>query len=292
MEGNNDSKNLHTDAAQTRPDHGDENLPTVQIGIGEQPGELSPRRVVVHQVLPRLRQRLGLNLTQQLSRSTRQPPMTRAFLAPRVGWGGFEHSGRWDVGKGRSRRSNCGAVPNGEHSVASQASTPKSFHVPRVARIRGTHRARPVACTSDSNDGGSRRRDLLIAAVAALSFPSDAAQALETYSGVGLEIFTSGGESVKVVEAFGEAYAKREGPAWQAGVRVGDSLVEVDGKTPTELGGLAGVAEALRGANGTKVSVRVTRKVRREQVVEVLEVTRQEVEPSPRSCFVATCKRA
>jgi hypothetical protein len=35
-------------------------LRALQRDTGEQPGELSPRRFVVHQVLPRLRQRLGL----------------------------------------------------------------------------------------------------------------------------------------------------------------------------------------------------------------------------------------
>lgn len=173
------------------------------------------------------------------------------------------------------------------------------------ARRRSRHSATRatlclVALGADGNDGNSvvsskqsaaTRRAVLIAGTAAFTSSPRPARALDTYSGVGLEVFVDPAGSVKVVEAFGAGYAKQQGPAWDAGIRLNDSILEVDGKSPTTLGGLAGFADALRGSTGSTVCVKIERKVKRERVVDVVEITRGEVEPSARSCFVSTCKR-
>ena len=98
---------------------------------------------------------------------------------------------------------------------------------------------------------------------------------------------------MKVVEAFGAGYAKKAGPAYEAGVRVNDAIVSVDGKTTGRLDGLEGTAKALRGPTGSAVTVEVERKVKGgKRVAETLELVRAEVDPSARSCFVSTCRRA
>lgn len=96
----------------------------------------------------------------------------------------------------------------------------------------------------------------------ALASVPRAARALESYSGVGLEIFVGPDGAVKVVEAFGAGYAKKAGPAYEAGVRVNDAIVSVDGKTTGRLDGLEGTAKALRGPTGSAVTVEVERKVK------------------------------
>jgi C-terminal processing protease CtpA/Prc len=127
----------------------------------------------------------------------------------------------------------------------------------------------------------------------ALAYVPRAARALESYSGVGLEIFVGPDGAVKVVEAFGAGYAKKAGPAYEAGVRVNDAIVSVDGKTTGRLDGLEGIAKALRGPTGSAVTVEVERKVKGgKRVAETLELVRSEVDPSARSCFVSTCRRA
>ena len=96
--------------------------------------------------------------------------------------------------------------------------------------------------------------------------------------------------AVKVVEAFGAGYAKKAGPAYEAGVRVNDAIVSVDGKTRL---GLEGTASALRGPTGSAVTVEVERRVKGgKRVAETLELVRANVDPSARSCFVSTCRRA
>ena len=120
-----------------------------------------------------------------------------------------------------------------------------------------------------------------------------AARALESYSGVGLEIFVGPDGVVKVVEAFGAGYVKKAGPAYEAGVRVNDAIVSVDGTTTGRLGGLEGTAKALRGEKGSAVNVTVERRVKGgKRVAETMEFVRAEVDPSARSCFVSTCRRA
>ena len=120
-----------------------------------------------------------------------------------------------------------------------------------------------------------------------------AACALESYSGVGLEIFAGPDGVVKVVEAFGAGYAKKAGPAYEAGVRVNDAIVSVDGVTTGRLGGFEGTAKALRGPTRSRVVVKVERRVKGgARVAETVELLRAEVDPSARSCFVSTCRRA
>ena len=160
--------------------------------------------------------------------------------------------------------------------------------VARAVRHPASSTSEPPASTSTS-----RRLALVIASVGALASVPRAARALESYSGVGLEIFVGPDGAVKVVEAFGAGYAKKAGPAYEAGVRVNDAIVSVDGKTTGLLDGLEGTAKALRGPTGSAVTVEVERKVKGgKRVAETLELVRAEVDPSARSCFVSTCRRA
>lgn len=150
----------------------------------------------------------------------------------------------------------------------------------------------PASSTSEppTSTSTSRRLALVIASVGALASVPRAARALESYSGVGLEIFVGPDGAVKVVEAFGAGYAKKAGPAYEAGVRVNDAIVSVDGKTRL---GLEGTASALRGPTGSAVTVEVERRVKGgKRVAETLELVRANVDPSARSCFVSTCRRA
>ena len=160
--------------------------------------------------------------------------------------------------------------------------------VARAVRHPASSTSEPPASTSTS-----RRLALVIASVGALASVPRAARALESYSGVGLEIFVGPDGAVKVVEAFGAGYAKKAGPAYEAGVRVNDAIVSVDGKTTARLGGLEGTASALRGPTGSAVTVEVERRVKGgKRVAEALELVRANVDPSARSCFVSTCRRA
>ena len=153
----------------------------------------------------------------------------------------------------------------------------------------------PASSTSAPQESTptSRRFFALVAGVGALASVPRAACALESYSGVGLEIFAGPDGVVKVVEAFGAGYAKKAGPAYEAGVRVNDAIVSVDGVTTGRLGGLEGTAKALRGPTRSRVVVKVERRVKGgARVAETVELLRAEVDPSARSCFVSTCRRA
>ena len=141
-------------------------------------------------------------------------------------------------------------------------------------------------------------------AAAAFSSPSSFAAAADTtYTGVGLEIFVGPDKRPAVVEFLGPSGGKN-GPAFDAGVKLNDKLLEVDGKSTAEMGGLRGVAAALRGggdggegegARGTEnVEVVVARKGSKggaKVTEEKLVIRRGSVAPNPRSCFVASCAR-
>ena len=83
----------------------------------------------------------------------------------------------------------------------------------------------PASSTSEPPGSTPTSRRLALASVLALAYVPRAARALESYSGVGLEIFVGPDGVVKVVEAFGAGYVKKAGPAYEAGVRVNDAIV-------------------------------------------------------------------
>ena len=135
---------------------------------------------------------------------------------------------------------------------------------------------------------------LTAAAAAAFSSPpSFAATADTTYTGVGLEIFVGPDKRPAVVEFLGPSGGKN-GPAFDAGVKLNDKLLEVDGESTAEMGGLSGVAAALRGGGAESVEVVVARKGSKggaKVTEEKIVIRRGSIAPNPRSCFVASCAR-
>lgn len=123
----------------------------------------------------------------------------------------------------------------------------------------------------------------------ALAFTPPALAALDPYGGVGLEIYVGPDRLPAIVEFLP---TKTTGPAHDAGLRLNDKILEVNGVAATELGGLQGVAKALRGEAGTDVDVTVGRgRGRAPLAVEKVRMKREEIAPNPRSCFVASCAR-
>ena len=123
----------------------------------------------------------------------------------------------------------------------------------------------------------------------ALAFTPPALAALDPYGGVGLEIYVGPDRLPAIVEFLP---TKTTGPAHDAGLRLNDKILEVNGVAATELGGLQGVAKALRGEAGTDVDVTVGRgRGRAPLAVEEVRMKREEIAPNPRSCFVASCAR-
>lgn len=123
----------------------------------------------------------------------------------------------------------------------------------------------------------------------ALAFTPPALAALDPYGGVGLEIYVGPDRLPAIVEFLP---TKTTGPAHDAGLRLNDKILEVNGVAATELGGLQGVAKALRGEAGTDVHVTVGRgRGRAPLAVEKVRMKREEIAPNPRSCFVGSCAR-
>lgn len=160
-----------------------------------------------------------------------------------------------------------------------------------------------VVARASSLPGRSRRRVALVAAgvsLLALNPGARSANALDSYSGVGLEIFLAPDGTPTVVECFGPGYAKRAGPAYEAGVRVGDAIVAVDANA-TRGRALGDVAAALRGDGrpGSEVRMTVRRRAPRRASAgandaeeTIVVATRAVIDPSARSCFAASCARA
>ena len=124
------------------------------------------------------------------------------------------------------------------------------------------------------------------------------------YTGVGMEVFVGPDKLPQVVEFLGPEGQKRAGPAYTAGVRLMDKVLAVDGEDAAGLGGLQGVAAALRGDDrgggggataGSTVEVVVVHRGGRAAAAagrtKAVTITRGEVAPNPRSCFVANCAR-
>ena len=123
----------------------------------------------------------------------------------------------------------------------------------------------------------------------ALAFTPPALAALDPYGGVGLEIYVGPDRLPAIVEFLP---TKTTGPAHDAGLRLNDKILEVNGVAATELGGLQGVAKTLRGEAGTDVDVTVGRgRGRAPLAVEKVRMKREEIAPNPRSCFVGSCAR-
>ena len=140
-------------------------------------------------------------------------------------------------------------------------------------------------------------------AVALNAAPPDASAAVTdaSYVGVGLEIFVAPDKLPTVIEFLGPE-GKKDGPARDAGMQVNDKLLEIGGTSTSEMGGLQGVAAALRGEGNQaprekgepdEVEVLVARKEKgsRGATTKRIVIARGTVAPNPRSCFVASCAR-
>jgi hypothetical protein len=165
--------------------------------------------------------------------------------------------------------------------AASRAAVVKS-------RVFAPTRAIPVAPVPPKTGRRSLAASLLL--FATVPAPTPPSLALESYAGVGLEIFIAPDGNPTVVEAFGVGYAKKAGPAWDAGVRLNDKILSIDGARAADAGGLAAVADALRGPGGSTVELEVKRGGRGGGV-ETCVVVRALVTPSERSCFLSSCAR-
>ena len=120
-------------------------------------------------------------------------------------------------------------------------------------------------------------------------FTPPAFAAPDPYGGVGLEIYIGPDKLPAIVEFLP---TKKTGPAHDAGFMLNDKILEVDGAATTDLGGLKGVADALRGDAGTDVDVTVGRgRGKAPLTVEKVTMKREEITPNPRSCFVGSCAR-
>ena len=150
----------------------------------------------------------------------------------------------------------------------------------------------PRAVTTAAPTSTASRAKITISGGAlalALAFTPPALAALDPYGGVGLEIYVGPDRLPAIVEFLP---TKTTGPAHDAGMRLNDKILEVNGVAATELGGLQGVAKALRGEAGTDVDVTVGRgRGRAPLAVEKVRMKREEIAPNPRSCFVASCAR-
>ena len=83
---------------------------------------------------------------------------------------------------------------------------------------------------------------------------------------------------------------EKAGPAWDGGVRLNDKILSIDGARAADAGGLAAVADALRGPAGSTVEL-VIKRGGRGGGVETRTVVRALVTPSERSCFLSSCAR-
>ena len=150
----------------------------------------------------------------------------------------------------------------------------------------------PRAVTTAAPTSTASRAKITISGGAlalALAFTPPALAALDPYGGVGLEIYVGPDRLPAIVEFLP---TKTTGPAHDAGMRLNDKILEVNGVAATELGGLQGVAKALRGEAGTDVDVTVGRgRGRAPLAVEKVRMKREEIAPNPRSCFVGSCAR-
>ena len=164
----------------------------------------------------------------------------------------------------------------------------------RAAVVKSRVRAIPAAPVPDRRDvpptTGRRSLAASLFLAAIVPAPPPLSLALESYAGVGLEIFIAPDGNPTVVEAFGVNYEKRAGPAWDAGVRLNDKILSIDGARAADAGGLAAVADALRGPAGSTVELEVKRGGRGGGV-ETRAVVRALVTPSERSCFLSSCAR-
>ena len=190
------------------------------------------------------------------------------------------------------------------------ASSPASTRPRATPRLRVARRPRPsravnvvksrvftprtitATLVSEHVQLTSGRRSLAASLFLAATVPAlpPRSRALESYAGVGLEIFIAPDRNPTVVEAFGVGYAKKAGPAWDGGVRLNDKILSIDGARAADAGGLAAVADALRGPAGSTVEL-VIKRGGRGGGVETRTVVRALVTPSERSCFLSSCAR-
>lgn len=90
--------------------------------------------------------------------------------------------------------------------------------------------------------------------------------ALSEYGGIGVVMTGREGEEPVIVHVFDDSTAK------QAGLQEGDAIVSVDGKSTLDLG-LNGTADAVRGENGSNVTL----SIRREGAVQDFTLTRAQI---------------
>ena len=152
---------------------------------------------------------------------------------------------------------------------------------------------RPIANVRDAREAAwfagqlAKQRTGIPAPTLMLEFVAGATAALDTYSsfltpdqldevfsqiegnfvGLGIELEMQS-DALRIVNVI------PGGPAHQAGVKVGDRFVELDGKTVAELGPTV-ASNALRGEEGTSITVVV---VRKGEVTRRLQIVRRTVE--------------
>ena len=172
------------------------------------------------------------------------------------------------------------------HAIAPSTSRITAVRASATAKPSSRRATRVVAAACGTN----HLTTLTNAALAlALAFTPPAFAAPNPYGGVGLEIYIGPDRLPAIVEFLP---TKKTGPAHDAGFMLNDKILEVDGAATTDLGGLKGVADALRGDAGTDVDVTVGRgRGRAPLTVEKVTIKREEITPNPRSCFVGSCAR-
>ena len=174
------------------------------------------------------------------------------------------------------------------HAIAPSTSRITSGRASATAKSSSRCATRVVAAACGTNHLTTLTNGALALALA-LAFTPPAFAAPDPYGGVGLEIYIGPDKLPAIVEFLP---TKKTGPAHDAGFMLNDKILEVDGAATTDLGGLKGVADALRGDAGTDVDVTVGRgRGKAPLTVEKVTIKREEITPNPRSCFVGSCAR-
>ena len=247
----------------------------------------SPKLTVVHErrsrVVYRYRRARAFTTTRQVARKSASCARTRRRARPFL-------ATRRDVSRAMASVSSHASTRPRATPRLPAARRPRPSHT-AVVKSRGAIPTAPVPDRRDVPPTTGRRSlaaSLLLAAI--VPAPPPPSLALESYAGVGLEIFIAPDGNPTVVEAFGVGYEKKAGPAWDAGVRLNDKILSIDGARAADAGGLAAVADALRGPAGSTVELEVKRGGRGGGV-ETCAVVRALVTPSERSCFLSSCAR-
>lgn len=174
------------------------------------------------------------------------------------------------------------------HAIAPSTSRITAVRASATAKSSSRRATRVVAAACGTNHLTTLTNGALALALA-LAFTPPAFAAPDPYGGVGLEIYIGPDKLPAIVEFLP---TKKTGPAHDAGFMLNDKILEVDGAATTDLGGLKGVADALRGDAGTDVDVTVGRgRGKAPLTVEKVTMKREEITPNPRSCFVGSCAR-